>query len=117
MAVLSAAAQDLRWYKNEGPFDQQLSLEKMRSLLAVAVAHGHRALVLGAFGCGAFQHDPRRVAELFHGLLSAGGEFDGHFDVVLFGVIKSATNLAAFGARFALTTAAKLPSALPVGLL
>lgn len=34
-------------------------------VLAVAAAHGHRRLVLGAWGCGVFGNDPTTVADAF----------------------------------------------------
>jgi uncharacterized protein (TIGR02452 family) len=34
-------------------------------VLAVAAAHRHRRLVLGAWGCGVFGNDPTMVAEAF----------------------------------------------------
>ena len=34
-------------------------------VLAVAAAHGHRRIVLGAWGCGVFGNDPATVAEAF----------------------------------------------------
>ena len=37
--------------------------------LAVAAAHGHRRLVLGAWGCGVFGNDPTTVAEAFAAVL------------------------------------------------
>jgi uncharacterized protein (TIGR02452 family) len=46
-------------------------------VLAVAAAHGHRKLVLGAWGCGVFGNDPAIVAAAFAaGLVRAGGSFD-----------------------------------------
>jgi uncharacterized protein (TIGR02452 family) len=51
-------------------------------VLEVAAFHGHRTLVLGAWGCGVFRNDPVAVAEAFaHALKSVP-----YFDFVLFGV-------------------------------
>ncbi|MEU9382589.1 TIGR02452 family protein [Streptomyces sp. NPDC048279] len=56
-------------------------------VLEVAAAHGYRRMVLGAWGCGVFQNDPRQVAEAFHGLLGPGGRFARTFEHVVFGVL------------------------------
>ena len=46
-------------------------------VLAVAAAHGHRKLVLGAWGGGVFRNDPAAVAAVFAaGLARARGRFD-----------------------------------------
>lgn len=100
VAVVSSAAQDLREYKPHyaGPFDRELTWQKLRSLLWVCAHHGHKAVVLGAYGCGAFQHDPDQVAPLMRELLDT--EFAGVFDVVVCGIIKSADNLRSFRRSF-----------------
>ncbi|MGW2685572.1 TIGR02452 family protein [Streptomyces sp. NPDC001414] len=56
-------------------------------VLEVAAAHGYRRLVLGAWGCGVFQNDPRQVAGAFRGLLGPGGRFAGTFAHVVFGIL------------------------------
>jgi uncharacterized protein (TIGR02452 family) len=53
-------------------------------VLAVAAAHGHRKLVLGAWGCGVFRNDPAVVAAAFAACLARTG---GHFDHVTFAVL------------------------------
>ncbi|WP_244894079.1 TIGR02452 family protein [Planobispora rosea] len=45
-------------------------------VLEVAAAHGHRRLVLGAWGCGVFRNDPALVAEAFAHALAAYDRFD-----------------------------------------
>ncbi|MFD3467477.1 TIGR02452 family protein [Streptomyces sp. NPDC058682] len=54
-------------------------------VLEVAVLHGYRRLVLGAWGCGVFQNDPAQVAEAFRGLLE--DRFAGAFEQVVFGIL------------------------------
>jgi uncharacterized protein (TIGR02452 family) len=58
---------------------------RARKVLAVAAAHGHRCLVLGAWGCGVFRNDPRQVADAF-ALGLEDGAFAGAFDRVVFAI-------------------------------
>ena len=104
VACVSCAAQDLRDYKPHyaGPFDAGLTGEKLRSILWTAAHHGHQSVVLGAFGCGAFQNEPERIASLFAQLLTGEGEFAGRFRIVVFAIIKSQYNLSAFAEHFPL---------------
>jgi len=53
-------------------------------LLAVSAHLGYRALVLGAWGCGAFGNDPPSTAQAFHTALS--GPYEGTFDRVTFAI-------------------------------
>ena len=53
-------------------------------VLAVAAAHGHRKLVLGAWGCGVFRNDPPRVAEALARQLPPA---PGPIDHVVFAVL------------------------------
>ncbi|WP_433825484.1 TIGR02452 family protein [Actinoplanes sp. CA-015351] len=45
-------------------------------ILRVAAAHGHRELVLGAWGCGVFGNDPALVADVFATALREAPWFD-----------------------------------------
>lgn len=71
-------------------------------VLAIAADAGHEVLVLGAWGCGAFQGDPTLVAQVFAEALA--GPFAGVFRRVVFAVLvrsaRDGRNLAAFQARF-----------------
>lgn len=49
---------------------------RARRVLEVAAAHGHRRLVLGAWGCGVFGNDPDVVAGAFAAALSQVDRFD-----------------------------------------
>ena len=70
-------------------------------VLEIAVLHGHRTLVLGAWGCGVFRNDPAECAEAFARGLEA---MQGCFDRVVFAVYDRSgegPNLRAFRGRFA----------------
>ncbi|MFI5936242.1 TIGR02452 family protein [Actinoplanes sp. NPDC051494] len=67
---------------------------RARRVLAIAAAHGHRRLVLGAWGCGVFGNDPTLVAQTF-----ADAVRDGPFDHVVFAVL--GPNRTEFSAVFA----------------
>jgi uncharacterized protein (TIGR02452 family) len=51
-------------------------LRRATRVLEVAAAHGHRRLVLGAWGCGVFGNDPATVANAFTTALSHSPWFD-----------------------------------------
>ena len=74
VAVVSCAALNL-----DGRYSIKLTAEghmpqealditrcKIRTSFRIGLLHGHDALVLGAFGCGAFHNPPAEVARLFH---------------------------------------------------
>lgn len=63
----------------------QAMRERIMRVLAIAVAHKHTALVLGAWGCGVFKNDPAEIARLFAEALN--GPFSGVFEMVIFAVL------------------------------
>ena len=68
-------------------------------VLGAAVAHGHDAIVLGAWGCGVFKNEPRDVARAFSSLLA--GKYRGRFARVVFAILGGGeANLAAFRETF-----------------
>ena len=60
---------------------------KIRSMLRIGLLHGHDAIVLGAWGCGAFCNPPEHMAQLFHEVLREA-EFADKYRVVRFAVIE-----------------------------
>jgi len=59
---------------------------KIRAILNMAAEHGHRCLVLGAFGCGAFANPPRHIAKLFHEEIY-GKHFRSCFSRIVFAIV------------------------------
>jgi uncharacterized protein (TIGR02452 family) len=56
---------------------------RTRKVLAVASEHGHRRLILGAWGCGAFGLDSVMMAGIFAEALK---EFGGAFNEIAFAI-------------------------------
>ncbi|MCJ1433952.1 hypothetical protein MMC27_003317 [Xylographa pallens] len=67
--------------------DEELMTTKMRTALRIAGKGGHRRLVLGALGCGAFGNPRRVVARLWEAVLREK-EFVGWFESVVFAVLE-----------------------------
>ena len=64
-----------------------LTRQKMRTIFRIAAHHGHDALVLGAFGCGAFRNPPRHIALLFKEVMQER-EFAGRFRKIVFAILE-----------------------------
>ena len=79
---------------------------RIRNILEVAAANNVDALVLGAFGCGAFNNPPDLVAEQFRKLLIDRG-YGRFFKEIVFAIKKNDTrnsNFEAFQAAFSADT-------------
>lgn len=79
-ALLTAAAPNLGAVVRDQPERAadvpQVLARRARRVLQVAAAHGHRSIVLGAWGCGVFRNDPATVADAFAGALAAVYSFE-----------------------------------------
>lgn len=69
------------------PEGKDIMISKIRTILSVALANGHDAVVLGAFGCGAFRLRPDLVAGLFSAVLSEQA-FKNRFKIVSFAILE-----------------------------
>ena len=59
---------------------------RLANLLWVAHQHGHRTIILGAWGCGVFRNDPWIIAQLFEEALGPNGRLAGWFDHIVYAV-------------------------------
>ncbi|QEG00167.1 hypothetical protein Mal15_42360 [Stieleria maiorica] len=66
------------------PRSVDLLKSRIQRVLAIAAAYGYRSLVLGAWGCGAFENDPKRTAQDFRSALES--QFAGVFSTVVFAI-------------------------------
>jgi len=82
---------------------------KIQAILNIAQKHGHRVLVLGPFGCGAFRNPAKNIAELFKEVL-AEARYSFYFTRIVFAILEDSNshgkrnpvgNLAAFRSVFA----------------
>ncbi len=101
-AVVSAAAishPDLTRDGRLADWAAKAMAEKIRNVLRIGLAHGHDAIVLGAWGCGAFANPPDHVAELFSQVI-AESEFRQKYRLIRFAIIEdhnsSGRNFTAF---------------------
>jgi uncharacterized protein (TIGR02452 family) len=62
---------------------------RVLKVLAVGVAHGHNAIILGAWGCGAFGNDADLIASLFQRALEEN--FKGAYRKVVFAIVDWST--------------------------
>lgn len=66
------------------PLSAELLQKRIHRILIIALAYRYSALVLGAWGCGAFGNDPFQTARDFRAALE--GDFRGAFSDVVFAV-------------------------------
>lgn len=72
--------------------DELLTLHEKRAskIFSSAIANGVEILILGAFGCGAFQNDPHIVAQAYKNVLP---DFAHYFHTIEFAIFCNAKNI------------------------
>jgi uncharacterized protein (TIGR02452 family) len=68
--------------------DIKTTISKMETMFKIAIANKHDAIVLGAWGCGAFKNPPHHIAKLFNIVLHQSN-FKGKFKRVVFAIIEN----------------------------
>ncbi|KAJ3040517.1 hypothetical protein HDV00_010827 [Rhizophlyctis rosea] len=86
VAVAALKGPKLDQYARYCDRDRQIMAEKIRAMLRIGIITGHRDLLLGAFGCGAYGNPAPEVAMLFKQVLGEE-EFAGWFDHVDFAIL------------------------------
>ena len=74
-------------YRRAG--DRGTMKEKMRVILRIAAVKGHRVLVLGALGCGAFANPRREVVQCWKEVFSETEFHGGWWEQIVFAVMES----------------------------
>jgi uncharacterized protein (TIGR02452 family) len=102
-ALLTAAAPNLGAILTNQPehaanVPQVLQRRAIR-VLQIAAAHGHRRLILGAWGCGVFRNDPVTVADAFALALREVNQFD-HVVFAVYDTIAGTPAFTAFRKAF-----------------
>ena len=111
VAVISCAALNLNGryaikLTADGRLPQRaidITRNKIRTVFRIGLSYGHDALVLGAFGCGAFRNPPAEIARIFHEVMEEP-EFKNKYRLITFSIIEDHNsnnrNLRAFGEEF-----------------
>lgn len=77
LSIITSPAPNARAIKEEEKSSLQLTLEdRAVKILMVAYNHGHRNIILGAWGCGVFGNDPKAVVHAFLYALEVVPTFD-----------------------------------------
>lgn len=85
-----AGIDELAYRSKDGGFTTEgraIMLNKIRTILRLGVVHGKDALVLGAFGCGAYALSPSAVAPLFRVVMEEP-EFENKFRLIVFAILE-----------------------------
>lgn len=70
------------------PSEVEGTKNKMRTILRIGLIHGHDAIVLGAFGCGAFKNPPAQIAALFKEVIEED-EFHDKYRKIVFAILEN----------------------------
>lgn len=69
------------------PEIESIMKRRIKKVLAIALEHNHKNIVLGAWGCGVFQNDPKDIALYFKEVI--GTDFEKAFSKIVFAIYAS----------------------------
>ena len=98
-----AGVNELSYQAEDGGFTpegREIMLSKIRTIFRVGVEHGNDALVLGAFGCGAYALLPSAVAPLFRVVMEEP-EFKNKFKLLVFAILERPRRPQGYDGHFA----------------
>ncbi len=98
LSVISVPAINIRGHVLSEENYISTTKDKIRTILRIGLEHSHDALVLSAFGCGAFGNDPRVMSRMFLEIFKEQ-EFINSFRKIVFAIIddhNSKGNFASF---------------------
>lgn len=82
------------------PDGEEIMLNKIRTIFRMGVEHKRDALVLGAFGCGAYRLAAKEVARLFR-VVMGEPEFANKFRLIVFAILESTRKPNGLDGKFA----------------
>lgn len=103
-AAITTPAPNLKGGARNVPQDElnKVMTARLEKMFIAAIHYGYKNLILGAWGCGAFGHNPRTVAKYFYDLL-INKNYRNYFEKIIFAIysIKSGDrNFEAFSKVF-----------------
>jgi uncharacterized protein (TIGR02452 family) len=103
-SIVTAPAPNAGEFLRRKPDDRDRLREALHRrahrVLEILSSHGHRTIVLGAWGCGVFRNNPEEVADAFSNALAS---LQGFFERVVFAVFERSgdgPNLRSFREKF-----------------
>ena len=69
---------------------EEVMKQRIEKVLAVFLENGHKNIVLGAWGCGVFQNDPKDISLYFKEVIEA--KFKNEFEKITFAIYASGTH-------------------------